>query len=152
MGVVADASFARAHRADLARAPLPERFRRPADAESIRLRFTAGVRPGLQLHEPAPDWRAHEVLAMDLTNPAAEPLLLTVRVLDAAHDWTHADRFNQAVEIPAATRVTLRFSLAAIAAAPRGRRMDLAAIADLMLFARHPPGDGDFYVTRIWLE
>lgn len=152
LGALADASFAGAHHAVLSHGPLPPRFRRTGDAESIRLSAAEGAMPGLRLFEPAPDWRGHEVLALDMTNPAAEPLRLTVRVLDASHDWSHADRFNQAVEIPPASRVTLRLSLEAIAAAPRGRRMDLSAMADVMLFTGQPVAAGDFYVTRIWLE
>jgi hypothetical protein len=152
LGAVADASFATAHRAVLSHGPLPPRFRREGDSDSIRLDFAAGARPGLRLFEPAPDWRAHQVLAIDLTNPGVAPVFLTVRVLDSSHDWTHPDRFNQQVEIPPSTRVTLRLSLAAIAESPRGRRMDLAAIADLMLFAARPVDGGEFFVTRIWLE
>jgi hypothetical protein len=152
LGTAAEASFAGAHHAVLSHGPLPPRFRRAGDAESIRLSAADGARPGLRLFEPVPDWRGHEVLALDLTNPAPEPLRLALRVLDASHDWTHADRFNQAVEIPPASRVTLRLSLEAIAAAPRARRMDLSTIADVMLFARQPVAAGDFYVTRIWLE
>jgi hypothetical protein len=152
LGAPADASFAGANHAVLSHGPLPPRFQRAGDAESIRLTAADGARPGLRLFEPVPDWQGHDVLALDVTNPAPEPLRLSLRVLDARHDWTHADRFNQAFEIPPATRVTLRFSLEAIAAAPRGRRMDLSAIADVMLFARQPVAAGDFYVTRIWLE
>jgi hypothetical protein len=152
LGPIADASFAGAHHAVLGHGPLPPRYRRAGDADSVRLTVAAGARPGLQLIEPVPDWRAHGVLAVDLTNPGAGPVQLSLRVLDATHDWTYEDRFNQAVEIPAASRVTLRFSVDAIATAPRGRRMDLAAVSDLMLFALQPLHSGELYVTRIWLE
>jgi hypothetical protein len=152
LGQGADLSFARARHAVLGYGPLPLRYRRAGDVDSIRLSFAAGARPGLQLFEPAPDWRRHDILALDLTNPGDDPMPVVIRVLDARHDWSHEDRFNQPFEIPAESRVTLRFSLAAIAAAPHGRHMDLSAIADVMLFARQPVAAGEFYVTRIWLE
>lgn len=152
LGAFAEQRFALAHQAELGHASLPDGFQRPGDAESLRLRFAAGARPGLQVFEPVPDWRGHDLLALDLTNPGIDPLPIVVRVLDATHDWSYEDRFNQPLEIPAGSRVTLRLSLAAIAAAPRGRRMDMAAVADLMLFAGRPLAAGDLYVTRIWLE
>jgi hypothetical protein len=151
-GASTTASFLRTHQAVLGHAPLPADFQRPGDGQSLRVSFAAGARPGLQVFEPVPDWRGHDILALDLTNPGADAVPISIRVLDAGHDWSHSDRFNQEFEIPARSRVTLRFSLAAIAAAPQGRRMDMAAVADLMLFARQPLAAGDLYVTRVWLE
>jgi hypothetical protein len=152
LGEFADRRFALAHQAELDHAMLPAGFQRPGDAESLRLRFGAGARPGLQVFEPAPDWRGGDILALDLTNPGDDPVPIVIRVFDARHDWSYEDRFNQPLEIPAGSRVTLRFSLAAIAAAPQGRRMDMAAVADLMLFAGRPLAAGEIYITRIWLE
>jgi hypothetical protein len=152
LGAFAEQRFALAHQAEIGHASLPAGFQRPGDVESLRLRFVAGARPGLQVFEPMPDWRGHDILALDLTNPGADPVPVVIRVLDARHDWSHEDRFNQPFEIPAESRVTLRFSLAAIAASPHGRPMDMAAVADLMLFAGRPLGAGDIYITRIWLE
>jgi hypothetical protein len=152
LGKLAEPRFALAHQAELTHASLPAGFQRPGDAQSVRLRFVTGSWPALQVFEPAPDWREHDILALDLTNPGDDPVPIVIRVHDARHDRSHEDRFNQPFEIPAGSRVTLRFSLAAIAAAPRGRRMDMAAVADLMLFAGRPLAAGDLYVTRIWLE
>jgi len=46
----------------------------------------------------------------------------------------------------------VRISLEAVAASPRGRRMDMAAIANVMFFSRRPLEQGELYVTRVWLE
>ena len=74
------------------------------------------------------------------------------RVLDARHDWTHEDQLNLPLPIPARTRMTVRVALTAVEHAPVRRSMDLADIADVMLFATAPlPGDV-IYVSRIWLE
>ena len=54
--------------------------------------------------------------------------------------------------IPPHTRSTVRVALAAVEAAPVGRRMDLSSIANLTLYANHPAPGSEFYVSRIWLE
>jgi hypothetical protein len=54
--------------------------------------------------------------------------------------------------IPGAARTSIRISLEAVATSPAGRRMDLGAIANVMLFALQPLDTGEFYVTRVWLE
>jgi hypothetical protein len=118
----------------------------------LRLQFAAGARPGLQLFEPPPDWSGKDTLVIDMTNPSSRPLPLVLRILDRTHDWTHEDRFNQRLIIPAASRTSVRIALAAVASSPRERRMDMTAIADVMLFARRPLDAGDLYVTRISLE
>ena len=148
----ADQRFALPHRAEVSRTPLPEAYRVQGDKDSVRLEFIPGTAPGLQLVETFPDWRSHDTLALDVTNPGPEPVLFVVRVSDAQHDWSSADRFNQPVEIPAATRATIRISLEAVATSPANRRMDLSAVRDLMLYAPQPLPIGEFYITRIWLE
>jgi hypothetical protein len=149
---LADTRFALPHQAEVSHAPLPEAYRVKGDKDSVRLEFTPGTAPGLQLVETYPDWRSYDILAIDVTNPGPEPVLFVVSVLDAQHDWSSEDRFNQPVEIPAATRTTIRIALEAVATAPASRRMDLSAVRDLMLYAPQPLPVGEFYITRIWLE
>jgi hypothetical protein len=152
MGPLADGLFARPHDARVTYVQLPQRYRRADDADSVRLEFKLGATPGLQVLEPYPDWRGHDVLVLDVTNPTAKAASFMLRILDATHDWSHADRFNQPVVIPGAARTTIRISLEAVATSPAGRRMDLGAIANVMLFALQPLDTGEFYVTRVWLE
>ena len=92
------------------------------------------------------------MLAIDATNTGDTPASLSVRIVDASHDWSSADRFNLPVVIPAATRTTVRISLEAVAAAPATRRMDLGAIRNMAIYARQPVDGGELYVTRVWLE
>ena len=152
MSAEAETAFTRVNDATASHAPLPVDFRQPGDADSLRLRFNAGARPGVQLLEPVADWSSHEQLVIDVTNPASQPVQLVLRIFDATHDWTHEDRFNQALVIPARTRTTVRIALEAVATSPRGRRMDMTAIADVMLFASRPLDAGELYLTRVWLE
>lgn len=152
LGASADAAFGLAHTAHVSYGPLPEPYRKVGDGESLRLSFAAGARPGWQLTEPARDWSRSNVLVLDLTNPLPEPAQVMLRIFDAGHDWTNDDRFNQPLVLPAATRTLVRISLSAVESSPRGRRMDMTRIADVMLFAIAPLPAGELYVTRIALE
>ncbi len=145
-------AFIQLHDTTLGRAPLPAGYGRRGEADSVRLRFDAGAQPGLRLIEPVADWTRYEQLVIDVTNPAPQPVQLVLRIFDATHDWTHRDRFNQPLLIPGRTRTAVRISLEAVATSPRRRRMDMAAIADVMLFAPQPLEAGELYVTRLWLE
>ena len=149
---VAHDKFVLARNAALERAPLPEPWRRPDEADALRLAPTPGARPALELPEPVPDWRGHSALALDLTNPSSQPVRFVLRVLDAPHDWTHADRLNLPVDVPPRTRTVVRVPMAAIATAPAGRTMELSRIAHVMLFAPRPLDADAVYVSRIWLE
>jgi hypothetical protein len=152
LGEAADAAFGRSHSAHVSYGPLPERYRRPGDGESMRLAFAAGARPAWQVTEPMHDWSGASVLVLDVTNPLPEPAHVMLRIFDANHDWTNADRFNQPLVLPAATRTSVRIALPAVMMSPRGRRMDMTRIADVMLFATASLPAGELYLTRIALE
>ena len=152
MGKLAYAQFVAGRNATVSHASVPAAWRRTGDGPALRLSYHPGARAALELTEAAPDWRNREVLALDVTNPAALPASFILRVLDRRHDWSHQDRLNLPVIIPPGTRTTVRVSLAAIADAPAGRKMDLAAIANVMLFATRPLPGESLYVSRIWLE
>jgi hypothetical protein len=152
LGDPAEAAFSKVKSGHLSYGPLPARYARPGDGQSLRLQFAAGARPGLQLFEPPPDWSGKDSLVIDVTNPSPRPLPLTLRVLDRTHDWSNGDRFNQRLIIPSDSRMSVRIALEAVALSPRKRRMDMTAIADVMLFARRPLDAGELYVTRVWLE
>jgi hypothetical protein len=151
-GEQAMTAFVQVHDGTMSRAQLPVSYRRADDGDSVRLSFGAGVRPGVQWFEPVPDWSGYSQLVLDVTNPSPVPVHFVLRVFDATHDWTHEDRFNQALVIPAGSRSTVRISLEAVAASPQSRRMDMTAIADVMLFASRPLDAGELYLTRVWLE
>ena len=152
LGEAADAAFGRSRASHVSYGALPERYRKAGDGESLRLTFAAGARPAWQVTEPMPDWSRSSALVLDVTNPLPQPVRVTLRILDAAHDWTHADRFNQPLVLPAATRTSVRIALPAVALSPRGRRMDMTRIADVMMFATAPLPAGELYLTRISLE
>jgi hypothetical protein len=133
-------------------AALPAPWSQRPGERALRLAFDAAHPPAVQLVEPSPDWRGHSVVAVDLTNPGDTEIRLVFRILDATHDWTHADRFNLPLVLPPRTRTTVRVALAAVESAPATRRMDMTRIANVMLFGRDNPTTGELYVSRLWLE
>lgn len=133
-------------------AALPAAWAREPGERALELDYAPGHPPAVQVFEPSGDWRGHSLIAVDLTNAGSEPLSLVFRILDAHHDWTDADRMNLPLVIPPRTRTTVRVTLDAVEAAPANRRMDMARIANVMLFGHDPPAPGALYVSRIWLE
>lgn len=117
-------------------------------------RITGGSWPGVTHAEPEPDWRGRTALVVDVANLGGEPLDLTLRVHDQAHDNRSADRFNRRFELAPRARARVSIPLAEIAAAPQGRELDLAHVAGIILYAGGadaPPAPG-FCLYRIGLE
>lgn len=133
-------------------APLPSPWAQEAGERALQIRYDEQHVAAMRILEPQADWRGYSIVAVDITNPAERSLELTFRVFDAAHDWNHSDRLNLPLVIPPQTRTTIRVALAAIESAPQGRSMDLARIADVMLFGRESQPPARFFVSRIWLE
>lgn len=149
-----DRYFIRTSGIEAVRSALPPAFSRPGDPQSLRIRILGERWPGVTHSEPQPDWRGYSRLLLDLTNPGPQPLTLTFRVHDRAHDNHASDRFNRTFTLAAAQRSLLAIPLSEIESAPEGRSLDLARIAGIILF-----GEGsarqlghEFYITRIWLE
>ena len=131
---------------------LPAPWARGAGDRALRITYRDGQPRSVQIVEPAADWRGYSSVVMDITNPGDAELRLTFRIFDAAHDMDDRDRFNLPVAIPPRTRSTVRVALAAVEASPQSRRMDMARVADVMLFGQPGDGAGEFYVSRLWLE
>jgi hypothetical protein len=150
----ADRYFLRTRGVTVEVARLPAPWAQQDDESSLHLRITGTSWPGVSLDEPAADWSGRSHLVLDLTNPAHQPLALTLRVHDAAHDNRADDRFNRRFELPPARRQRLRIPLADVASAPAARQLDLTRIAGLAIFASGAPAElgRDYYLTRIWLE
>jgi hypothetical protein len=133
-------------------AALPAPWAQEADERALLIRYDEQHVAAMRVLEPQANWRGYSIVAMDITNPAQRDLELTFRVFDAAHDWNHSDRLNLPLVIPPQTRTTIRVALAAVESAPQGRSMDLARIADVMLFGRKGQRPAELYLSRIWLE
>jgi hypothetical protein len=122
--------------------------------EETALRVPLAARPfaGLNLDEPAADWRGFRILVVDVVNPGPVGLTLNVRVHDRVHNGAYADRFNAAVLVPGGQRRQFEFPLEAIRTAPRGRVLDLAHVAGVGLFREGPGGPREFWLVRVGLR
>lgn len=140
---------------DVARVPLPADWRAAGDPRrSLRVSLAPGSWPAIPHAEPTRDWRGLGAIALDVTNPSPEPLLLVLRIHDATGGPENPQRFEGRFTVAPGVREVLRVPLESVAAGPGTRRLDLSRVAGLILFA--PEGqarDGRaFYLTRIRLE
>jgi hypothetical protein len=120
---------------------------------ALRADLDAGTRfPGVELLEPRPDWSDYRVFAMEIGNPTDAPLPFTVRIDDAEHDQSFADRYNGRFKVPPRSRLLVRIPLATVAAAPHGRRLDLAHIDRVLVFRTGAARASVFYLGSVWLE
>jgi len=131
---------------------LPAPWASRVGERALRVRYDAARGPALQVSEPSADWRGYDTLALDVTNPGDRPLSLVLRVLDADHDWSREDRLNLPLTIPPSARRTVRVALEAVRTAPANRPMDLSHIANVMIYGSGGGGEGELYVSRLWLE
>jgi VanZ family protein len=107
---------------------------------ALDVQFLAAEFPGVSFHEPVRDWRRFKSLAIDVENPDAESLSLTVRVHDVGRGRYYHDRFNRNFTFAPGERRTLRIDLEDIRRAPRKRLMNMAQISDVTLFRGHTKG------------
>jgi hypothetical protein len=107
--------------------------------------------PGFSVREPYADWRGYENLRFAVYSEAAEPIRLGLRVHDRRHNHETRDRYEAALVIqPGPNRVVV--ALETIAQAPATRRMDMSAIASIVLFAIRPKTPVTIYVDDFRLE
>jgi len=120
--------------------------------DALEVDFGAKEFPGVSFHEPVPDWRHYKILAIDVENPATEPLRLVVRVHDSRHNRMFNDRFNRNFTLAPTERRTLRIPLEDIRNAPRDRLMDMAHISDITLFKGTSGGSLRLRIHSLRLE
>lgn len=125
---------------------------RTRQGDALEVEFVGGPWPGVSLHEPVPDWSAYRTLLIDVENPEAVKLGLTVRVHDRGHWQIYSDRFNRHYELGAGERRTLRIDLAEVARAPKGRLMNMRQISNIALFRDAPEGARRMRIYTLRLE
>ena len=146
-----DLYFLEARGSSIRRLSLPEPWSAGRSVPALAVGLERDKWPGVALLEPASDWRGYRAIVLDLTNPGEQPLELTLRILDRAHDWRFEDRYNGRLHLAPRSRQEFRIPLEEVASSPDRRRMDLAQIADLLLFRTAGEAD-EFYLARIALE
>jgi len=107
--------------------------------------------PGLDVGELYPDWRGYHTLKFDMFNPADTAISLALRIEDSHHDNSYNDRFNYAFTINPGGQ-TIEIPLMAIEHGPLRRKMDMASIRYLNIFAVDPSYEFTLYIDNIRLE
>ena len=83
------------------------------------------------------DWKGYDRLSFAVFNPEAEPLKISCKITDHAHDvsgYRYDNRFNRSYEITAGWH-RIEVPIADIENAPRQRKMDLTQVTQLSIFA-----------------
>lgn len=132
-------------------APPPQALRNQNEPSAARVRFLSQEYPGVEFHEPYPDWRGYSTLAIEIANAQPQDLNLVLRVHDAHHTKQFADRYNQRFTVRAGRREVFRFPLQDVERAPQGRRMDMERIAGVVLFKADDGPPNEMYLMRMWL-
>jgi len=121
---------------------------------SLEIDLGTGTYSGVSLNNLPADWRGYEQLSLTLFNPSGEPLSLTLRINDLAHDRgdnAFNDRYNTRLMLkPGFNTFTRR--LDDIRNAPANRSMDMAQIRRLGLFAVRLPEMRSVYLSDLRLD
>ena len=147
-----DMYFISENAGNVRRTDLPDRWARTIGEQALHVDIGAGQYPGMRVTEPHPHWRGFKTLAVDIANPGMAELAIVIRVHDRKHNNQFSDRFNRTFRISAGTRTTVLVPLQELEHGAKNRLLDLDAIAGLGIFSPRPVRDGDFFVSRIWLQ
>ncbi len=120
---------------------------------SLRAELGTDRYSGVALEYFPRDWRGYAFLKIDLFNPEPEPIALTCRVNDRAHDlrgYRYEDRFNRSFQIVSGWQ-TISIPLEEIRTAPAQREMQMDDIANLAIFAVRLPRPRTVYIDNVRL-
>jgi len=118
---------------------------------SLRINLSPGVFPGASLNYPPRDWHGYKLLAFDAFLEGSDPLPLTVRINDQAHNEEYVDRYNRTFTLkPGPNQVNI--DLSEVMHAPKGRLMDMEHIAVLCLFSYRLQEQRTVYFDNFRLE
>ncbi len=122
---------------------------------SVRIQLSPAPYSGVFIRRFAGDWSAYQWVLMDLYNPDAEPLRLSLRISDRQHERSqrqhYEDRFNTHLLLQPGWNL-VRVPLTQVRAAPRGREMAMGQIDTLGLFATGLPQARQIYWDNLRLE
>lgn len=117
---------------------------------ALKVRLTTRRYSGLALSHFPRNWTGFDSLWIGVYNPDAEPISLTCRIHDAAHDHRYEDRYNRKFFLRSGwNRITV--DLDAVRRAPDGREMDLSRIMAVGLFSTRLPNPRQIYIDDVRL-
>lgn len=111
-----------------------------------------GQWPGIAFIDIWPNWEAYEALDVEIENPEAEDLPISIRINDRRHRHNQVfdDRFNRRIEL-APGRQTLRIDLREVREAPIGRVMDMTEVDELIIFTGRQEAGRSFVIHKLRL-
>lgn len=119
----------------------------------LKLLHGTGRYSGFAMNYFPRDWRDYSSLQIRIYNPENKALDLTCRIHDIAHsdgDEEYSDRFNRRFRIvPGSNIITI--PLDDVAAAPAGRRLDLAQVGGLGCFTVDLPETRELHLYSVQL-
>ncbi|MDJ0806776.1 MAG: VanZ family protein [Gammaproteobacteria bacterium] len=124
------------------------------ERNAMLVKLTSRRYSGVHLKYFPGDWRDYRMLILTLYNPQPKAMRVTCRIHDARHVegvQRYSDRFNQTYTIQPGLS-SIEIDLEVVALAPRARRMDLAKIKGLGIFASSPDTPGAVYIQEVRLE
>lgn len=113
-----------------------------------------GAWPGVAFNDIWPDWRDYGDLLVEIENPEAAEIEISIRVNDRQHhdgSQEFSDRFNRKLALGPGLH-TVRISLRDVEFAPGTRKMNLADINKLIIFARRQEAGRRFVIHSIYLQ
>ena len=99
-----------------------------------QVRFERAKYPGISIIEPVADWTEYDGLVFKLYSNYDHPIRMTLRIHDELHDQSHSDRYNIGLVVEPGSN-SYEIALKDVEQAPLNRKMDMTAIAGLILFA-----------------
>ncbi len=132
-----------------------EHIRSPSHAtqgtRSLKVELHLGLYPGVSFNHPPRDWRGYDLLSFDAFLKGTDPLPLTVRINDLAHNEEYEDRYNRTFTLqPGPNHVMV--DLSEVEHAPKGRLMDMEHIAVLCIFSYKLQEQRTVYFDNFRLE
>ena len=124
------------------------------DSTCLQVTLGDGPWPGIAFHNIWPDWSAHPTLIVDIVNKQDDVLELQMRVHDRIHrkgKQPYEDRYNRGLTLSPGEN-SIRVDIADIENAPRGRRMNLEEIDELIVFAPRGLSGRSFCIRQIRLD
>lgn len=140
----------RTQKADLSLSAPPGTWPEARHQQVGKLVLRPGRYPGITIDEPVADWSRYHNLAFDIFNAVDTPITLVIRIDDVRYRPAPDDRFNRAIKAaPGANSIII--PLADIESGPKQRKMNMAAIHDLILFADRLRTPLTIYIDEIRL-
>lgn len=121
---------------------------------AARVQLSTARYSGIALFHFPGNWQGYHRLHFSVYNPLPDPLELNCRIHDAAHkrhDSRYEDRFNTRFSLLPGWN-DLNISLLQVAAAPKGRRMDMRNIEGFGLFVVEQKESLFLFLDHVYLE